>query len=389
MGMRRGIGPRQHEVEVSVFGTGFGESIVVHCGLDRWIVVDSCRNPDSKKPAALEYLSEIGVNVSERVFLVVATHWDGDHIGGLAEVFALAKKAAFACPATVNDHEFKHVLATVTGTRQLYGGSRAGEMFEIMEELKKRGSRYPSPKLAVAHKELLEICDTLPVRVQALSPSDAEIVSAVERLRNVLKPAEHAPRIRLPRFERNDASVVISIQIGQRELLLLGADLEERGLAEVGWQAVAIGWPDGRGKHSIFKVAHHGSSNGHLDAVWDRLLVESPWAVVTSLSFGKNNLPNRIDCERISRRTKRGMITTYPLRSRYKDRKPAVRRTIDETARSSYVGLSKQGHVRLRRDLDANSDWICERFGPAIPIDAALISSLRALERQAARRTTV
>jgi beta-lactamase superfamily II metal-dependent hydrolase len=385
-GNEKRIRPQQHEVEVSVFGTGFGESIVVHLGLDRWVVVDSCRNPNSKKPVALEYLGEIGVDVPESLLLVVATHWDDDHIGGLAEVFAFAKNAVFACPATVNDDEFKHILATVTGTRQRYDGSGAGEMFEIMEELAKRGSRYPTPKLAVAHKDLLEICDTLPVRVQALSPSDAEIVSALERLRNIPRPAEHVPRLRLPRFESNDASVVISIQIGQRELILLGADLEERGLAEVGWQAVVEGWPEGRGKHGVFKVAHHGSSNGHLDAAWDRLLEESPWAVVTSFSSGKNNLPKAIDCERILRRTEWGMITTHPSRSRYKDRKPAVRRTIEEIARSAYVSRSRQGHVRLRCDLGANSDWICERFGSTIPIDAALISNLRLVERQAERR---
>lgn len=126
-GNEKRIRPQQHEVEVSVFGTGFGESIVVHLGLDRWVVVDSCRNPNSKKPVALEYLGEMGVDVPESLLLVVATHWDDDHIGGLAEVFAFAKNAVFACPATVNEDEFKHILATVTGTRQLYNGSGAGE----------------------------------------------------------------------------------------------------------------------------------------------------------------------------------------------------------------------------------------------------------------------
>jgi len=375
-GNEKGKAPRLHEVEVSVFGTGFGESIVVHLGLDRWIVIDSCKNPNSKRPVALEYLNQIGVNIPERVLLVVATHWDDDHIGGLAEVFTFAEKAVFACPATVNYDEFKQILATVTGTRHLPGGSGADEMFEIMKELGKRGSRYPTPKLAVVHKDLLEICDTLPVRVQALSPSDADIVSAIERLRRVPQLAEGPPRLRLPRFESNDASVVISIQFGQRELILLGADLEERGLLAVGWQAVVEGWPSGRGKHSVFKVAHHGSSNGHLDAAWDQLLKESPWAIVTSFSFGKINLPTKTDCQRISDRTKRGMITSHPSRSRYKDRMPAIRRTIDEVARSAYVVRAKEGHVRLRRDLETTSDWICERFGSAIPIDPALIASL-------------
>ena len=39
-----------------------------------------------------------------------------------------------------------------------------------------------------------------------------------------------------------------AIEIAQRELMLLGADLEERGLATVGWQAVVDAWPHGRVK---------------------------------------------------------------------------------------------------------------------------------------------
>lgn len=375
-GTEKGKPPRPHEVEVSVFGSGFGESIVAHLGLDRWIVIDSCQNPNSKRPVALEYLNEIGVNVPERVLLVVATHWDDDHIGGLAEVFRRAEKAVFVCPATVKSDEFNRILATVTGTRYLPGGSGADEMFEIMKENARRGSRYPAPKLAVAQKDLLEIWDSLPIRVQALSPSDAELISATERLRRVPELTEGNSRLRLPRFESNDASVVVSIQLGQRELILLGADLEERGLPAVGWQAVVEGWPSGRGRHSVFKVAHHGASNGHLDAAWDELLQESPWAIVTSFSFGKSNLPTKADCLRISARTKRGMITSHPSRSRYKDPISAVRRTIDEVVRSAYLVRSKEGHVRLRRDLDTAPDWICERFGSAIPIDGALVASL-------------
>jgi hypothetical protein len=234
-GNEKGTAPRQREIEVSIFGTGFGECIVAHLGLDRWIIVDSCRNPDSRKPVAIEYLAEISVEISESVHLVVATHWDDDHIGGLSEIFNLAKKAAFACPITVKKEEFKPILDAVAGTSHLPFGSGADEISKIMKERAKRRSGYAAPKLAVAQKELLEKYDGLPVRVQALSPSDAEIISAVERLRRVAPLTKDSPRLRLPRFESNDASVAISVQIGEEELVLLGADLEERGSEGVGW----------------------------------------------------------------------------------------------------------------------------------------------------------
>jgi len=35
---------KQDEIEVSVFGPGYGESILVHLGAGKWVIVDSCRD---------------------------------------------------------------------------------------------------------------------------------------------------------------------------------------------------------------------------------------------------------------------------------------------------------------------------------------------------------
>jgi hypothetical protein len=59
--------PAPHEIEISLFGPGFGESIVVHAGNDHWIIVDSCIDADSGRPAALAYLDSIKVDVSSAV----------------------------------------------------------------------------------------------------------------------------------------------------------------------------------------------------------------------------------------------------------------------------------------------------------------------------------
>src|SRR5258708_29371462 len=126
--------PGASEVEVSVFGTGFGESIVVHLGENSWIVVDSCRSPTTRLPVPLEYLTRMGVNLAEHIALIVATHWDDDHIDGLAELFVEAKSAVFACPASLTAPEFETVLATVIGTRFLAGGPRAAEISAVMRE---------------------------------------------------------------------------------------------------------------------------------------------------------------------------------------------------------------------------------------------------------------
>jgi len=49
-------------LEVSLFGPGYGECVVVHLGFGDWVVVDSCIEPDSRDPIALAYFSAIGTD---------------------------------------------------------------------------------------------------------------------------------------------------------------------------------------------------------------------------------------------------------------------------------------------------------------------------------------
>src|SRR5438876_12006346 len=89
--------PREDEIEVSLFGPGFGESVVIHVGGNDWVIVDSCKNPDTKRAVALDYLEAIGVNVASDVKLIVASHWHDDHIDSLSQIYDRAQHAVFAC----------------------------------------------------------------------------------------------------------------------------------------------------------------------------------------------------------------------------------------------------------------------------------------------------
>ncbi|MGQ0465469.1 MAG: MBL fold metallo-hydrolase [Sporichthyaceae bacterium] len=85
--------PSADVVEISVFGPGYGECVVVHLGDGEWLVVDSCTFGRGGAPAALTYLDEIGVDVPTQVVLVVATHWHDDHVRGLRSVVEEAPQA--------------------------------------------------------------------------------------------------------------------------------------------------------------------------------------------------------------------------------------------------------------------------------------------------------
>lgn len=72
--------PRPDELEMTVFGPGVGECIVLHLGEGDWIIIDSCTSPVGDEPAALGYLRSIGVDPDASVRTIVATHWHDDRI---------------------------------------------------------------------------------------------------------------------------------------------------------------------------------------------------------------------------------------------------------------------------------------------------------------------
>jgi len=104
--------PAADEVEVSIFGPGYGECVVVHIGNGDWLVIDSCLEGKAKRAVALEYLESLGVDVASAVRVVVATHWDDDHIVGLADICRASVSAKFVCSAAMTSEQFESILAT-------------------------------------------------------------------------------------------------------------------------------------------------------------------------------------------------------------------------------------------------------------------------------------
>lgn len=97
----RSKNPENDELEITLFGSGYGESVVVHIGDGKWIIVDSSINRDTRKPAALEYLEGIDVDVSSQVKGVVVTHWHDDHIRGISEIAKKCSSAKFCISAAL------------------------------------------------------------------------------------------------------------------------------------------------------------------------------------------------------------------------------------------------------------------------------------------------
>ena len=89
--------PDLDEIEVSLFGPGYGECILLHVGNNEWFIVDSCIDPISREPVSLSYLQQIGIDPSIAVKQVIVSHWHDDHYRGIAKVVEACSSADFIC----------------------------------------------------------------------------------------------------------------------------------------------------------------------------------------------------------------------------------------------------------------------------------------------------
>jgi hypothetical protein len=369
--------PESDEIEVSLFGPNYGESVILHVGDNAWIVVDSCQHPRTKKAAPLQYLQEIGVDPRQDVKLVVATHWHDDHIRGLGETFAACHCAAFACSVAQGRKEFLTLVQAMT-SRSMIRSTGVAEFANVLAVLDERRSLNPimaRPRWAIEGRPMWQRVNSasgshVDCAITALSPSDASVQAALQRI-DMLMPQAGMTKRHLPSLTPNDTAVVLWVRVGTVSILL-GSDLEQTAEAERGWSAVLMtAAAQNLGKASVFKVPHHGSATAENPSVWTHMLEDKPVATLSPFLRGGVQLPTRDDAGRICSRTNRAYCTAdfRPLPS---PRRPAmVNRTIRETVVRMRPAVSEIGQIRLRAKLNPSGAgaWGIDLFGKALPLD--------------------
>ena len=351
---RESIPPGTHDVEVSVFGPGYGESIAIHAGGGQWILVDSCVD-ENNEPHVLQYLRGLGADPSKDVRLILATHWHDDHIRGMSKLVDACPSADFACSSALSEKEFLSVVgANRTSSFIDTQSSGVDEIHRVFTLLRGEPERL---SFAIANKRLLfnSGCE-----VWALSPSDADFRKFLVAL-GALLPQRGETKKRVPTISPNSVSVVLWIKIGVA-VILLGADLEKRG-----WKAVLASSARPDGKSTLFKVPHHGSANAHEARVWRDMLETNVHAVLTPWQLCGRELPSTNDVDRILSRTKYAYSSagSKSLSRAPKRRDQAVSRTIKESSITLRRTSLSKGMARFRRTGAACGDWNVELFGRA------------------------
>lgn len=368
--------PEPDELEVSLFGPGFGECVVAHLGWGDWIVVDSCVGPDGQTPVGLHYLKQIGVDAGSAVRRIVATHWHNDHIRGLSQTVQECANAKFICSNALLSGEF--IALTDLWKRQRLAASPVAELTGVLDTIAKtdsilKGSTGDSRLgLAVANRCLWRRhhasgseVDTS-AELHSLSPSDAAVKESLDAIA-ALFPAGDILTQPLP-SRPNQFSVVLWLRVGPIRLLM-GADLEEQHNPHGGWKLIVESAERPVGESSLFKVPHHGSVTGECESVWIKLLQANPVALLTPFQLGGVRLPTSEDVTRICARTPHAFITASFRDRSSRGKTGTVNRTIQETVRYIRRVNDSFGHVRARRKLkNGAGEWSVAMFGDAQPL---------------------
>ena len=342
--------PSAHEFEISLFGRGVGECIVVHVGAGDWIVIDSCWD-ETRRPVALAYLELLGVDPKTAVKLIAISHWHDDHCKGTAALLQECSSALFSCAVALRSTEFLSFAALQDETRLESSGVR--EFSNILAQLKSYGDVDQRVRYAIVGRTVHRFEGAgrpFDCTIHALSPGDAAMTRTYAELAAMIPEITAAMR-GVPPQTANELCVVHWIQAGELRLVL-GSDLENRRNA---WNEVcdAYSLAGLTGQGSIFKVPHHGSANAHSETIWQSLVSSDSLAALTTYNAGVAPLPRATDIERIRTLSREAYCTTVPRSVTPKRRPSPVERTLRGMTRDRRLLRGPLGHVRVRCDPTA------------------------------------
>lgn len=348
--------PNADELELSVFGPGVGECLVIHLGFNDWMVVDSCLYEPNGRSIALHYFDLLKLDVSQCVKLVVVTHWHDDHIRGISSMLREATAARLVFSAALRNSEFQSLIASGSQMHFVSHTSGVAEFANLLEIQRERATgRYNIARgpdvWATEGTRLFHRDSPTEIAVWALSPSAQTLTDAhlqigklIPKLGDQMNP--------YPSLTPNGQSIVLRVDAPGASFLL-GGDLEVGADEYRGWQSVVSSLHQGPVRGRAYKVAHHGSPTADHPAIWERLLAPSPHAVVTPYLRGKTPRPSKDDIDRLSGLAGFAHCTVWPLRWKTPDRRGPAAATMNRIARNRRALSRKPGHVRVRSPFQA------------------------------------
>jgi hypothetical protein len=299
--------------------------------------------------------------------MVVATHWDQDHVKGIGDIIEACHSAKFVCASVFLKEEFQTYIEVMSIGTQDRGAKDILKAFNALHN----SGRIPMP--AMAGSILLRRVSDLAAQgvraeLRALSPSDREFQLFLQELGSEIPAVRQALRVAVARTP-NLASVVLALQWEDCDVLL-GADMERRAELDRGWNAVVTKAQDlGLRKSGLVKIPHHGSVTAHHDGMWNMLLVKEPTATIVPFGkgVGASRPPTDRDVARIRSKSSELFITaphsTKPIPPA---QDPGVTRSLRDGGIRTAALSKTMGLVRFRRT--AGNKWAKTLLGAAFQV---------------------
>ena len=180
--------------QIVLFGKGYGESILIHIGNNKYIVVDSFIDNMSGNPVTIDYLNEIGENPSS-IIGIICTHWDDDHVKGISKIIEkIEHKINVYIPMVQSNRDKENFVRYVcmnADSDDINSTSEYKKLFDFFRDGKIQ-INFTSSCMNICSSELSSVNKDW-ASIYALSPSQANILKF---LKNVVPPEEKTPVVR-------------------------------------------------------------------------------------------------------------------------------------------------------------------------------------------------
>ncbi len=285
--------PADDEVEITLFGRGKGESLAVHLGNRRWIVVDSFMTGRGRKkvPIARWYLDALEVEPTEVECLII-THFHADHYKGMDKLYYHYESSRLLLTDAWGKEQFKRVRGAP------YAPQSIRDLAGIYEHAR---SHTIAPDNATRRLDTIHVgsgpIDAGGVRLLALSPTTAAVAEADAEVGAALQ-AGSWEGVDTALKDDNRCSVALHLSVGDR-CALLAADLIDH--PDFGWVA-ALDHPghDELEPVDYAKAPHHGSRRtADHQTAWGRLLGDRPITTVAPYA-GSHPIPSNADLDHLA-----------------------------------------------------------------------------------------
>lgn len=298
--------PKNNEVEITTFGPGYGESIVLHVPGIGWGIVDSCvvKMGGTSTVPPLAYLLDILSTPFPKLAFVLVTHPHEDHYRGLEQI--LNKYPGGVERVCWYDSDGIRELKIYL-TQQRVGGNYIlpglVNVFKAMDEAVNSGAqlrRLGEMSLVLNSRNIaIHGYGTTDICLIALSPSAVSIKKYVEMLFNAF-PQKGKPIFPLDDEAHNLISVALLLKLGDLQVIL-GSDVESGLQDNTGWQGIISNKDCPELWANFVKVSHHGSENGFNSVAWEKHCSRKlkPIAITTPFYKGNVILPQKGDTEKL------------------------------------------------------------------------------------------